>query len=497
MSVIEALRQNDPARTTFNIRLRHETPNAALARALEQNPFVTEIILDLDRDEEQQWPFWDSLRRVIATRANLEKVTLQDIYWEEHYWDEQNAPAPAGLVRAFLYAIQQNTAIRSVEMRWLRLPTDISMVVDNNSSITSFCLYECDMEPAERQQGARSLAVALQRNTNIDTLKLDSLEDIYAVPILEGLRSNVSLKTFIWKGNAPAPALQHLLESTTSIQRFELIASQFSGDTFRPIAHAITRSESVSELKFIECQFQGRNRSAQLQSILQNKHNLTTLCLRHCEFGALQVHRDSIISILSRPDSPLRCFEFQSRDSLEREFPRIQFKNLLQAIQISKLKRFSIGTIQSQQQLQTLTQSIPSMKIEELEVAFTDAVDSDDEEEEVSQLSRETIEQGLLQAVKNNFSLHTVKGEIIEFLDESDLFESAEDKQTLAFYANRNESLDQWVDHPETVAEKVWPKALGLAQRAGPDPLFRGLRSVLGRDYVSLPGGRKRKRVQN
>ena len=137
--------------------------------------------------------------------------------------------APAGLVRAFLRAIQQNTSIRSVELRWLRLPTDISTFVDNASSITSFSLYNCDMDPAERQQGARSLAVALQRNTNIETLELSSLEDIYAVPILEGLRSNTSLKTFVFSGtaltdisDATSHALHQLLESTTSIQRFEL-----------------------------------------------------------------------------------------------------------------------------------------------------------------------------------------------------------------------------------------------------------------------------------
>jgi len=61
----------------------------------------------------------------------------------------------------------------------------------------------------------------------------------------------------------------------------------------------------------------------------------------------------------------------------------------------------------------------------------------------------------------------------------------AKDKETLAFYVNRNESLDQWVDRPETVEKKVlWPDALGLAERAGPNALFRGLRSVLGSDYA-------------
>ena len=99
--------------------------------------------------------------------------------------------------------------------------------------------------------------------------------------------------------------------------------------------------------------------------------------------------------------------------------------------------------------------------------------------------------------MKNNFSLRSVKGEIMANTAVSNLFESAEDKQTLAFYANRNERLDQWVDHPETVEQqKVWPDALGLAERAGPDALFRGLRSVLERDYGSLPSGRKRQRPQ-
>jgi len=63
---------------------------------------------------------------------------------------------------------------------------------------------------------------------------------------------------------------------------------------------------------------------------------------------------------------------------------------------------------------------------------------------------------------------------------------NAEDKTRLAFYANRNKLLDQWVDNPETVqTRKVWPDALKLAEQAGPNSLFRGLRSVLGRDYVS------------
>jgi len=298
--------------------------------------------------------------------------------------------------------------------------------------------------------------------------------------------------------DATSHALQRLFESTTSIKRFEMFAafSPISRDTLCPIAQAITSNNCVSELKFSQCRFRDRNSFVDLLSILQNKSDLTTLCLHSCSFGGTQVH-GYIISILLRPGSPLRCFEFNSCGSLEGTFPGVQFKNLLRAIEISKLERFHIGSIGTLQQLQTLTQSIPSMKLKALEATFWNGEDSDDEDEPEAELDQEVIRQDLLHAVMNNFSLRAVKAEVLTEIDESDLFERADDKHRLAFYASRNESLDQWVDNPVTVEQqKVWPEALSLAERAGPDALFRGLHSVLESDYVSLPGGRKRKHPQ-
>jgi len=476
MSAVEKLWQNDPERTKIWIHLHCEPSDADLAHALEQNPFVTDIILTLHTSQTD----WNSFLRVIAMRANLKKVTLQGAKfgWERN--------APAVVVRSLLRAIQQNNHVRSTKLIWLCLPNDISTFINNASSIASFSLFECYMDdPAEQQQGASDLVAALQRNTNIETLNLGGLENISTtIPILESLRSNVSLKNFISSieitdSDAASRAIQQLLESTTSIQRFELQEADFGGERlFRPIAQGIINSECVSEIKLSECRFEDRESFAQLQGILQNKQNLTTLSLEDCDFVGRQVHRD-IISLLSQPDLPLQCFEFQSYGDLEREFPGVQFKNLVQAIQNCKLlERFKIGTIRTQQQLQTLTQSIPSMRIRELEVFFW------------GQILHENADprQNMLLAIKNNFSLRSVKGS---------LFGTAEDKKTLAFCANRNESLDQWVNNPEIVKQrKVWPEALNLAQRAGPNALFRGMRSVLERDYGSLPGKRKRKRPQ-
>ena len=340
MSVIEELRENNPATTVFIIALHDETSDADLAEALEQNPFVTYLGLDVDREQRADW---NALLRVIATRANLETVTLVDAVRAER------RNAPAALVRSILQAIQQNTAVRRVVLRWLRLPADtISTFLDSATSITSFGLFDCHMEPTEREQGTRSLAAALQRSTNIASLRLARLNDIYTIPILEGLRTNVSLKTFIFSPTSAANisdetshALQHLLESTTSIQKTEWHDVTFSDERlFRPIAQGIISSECVSELKFEDCQFQGQNCIAQLRSILQNKRNLTSLCLYQCRFQGGQVH-DAIISALSRPNSRLQCLEFQSSQSdLKTLFPRIPFEALLRAIEKSKLERF-------------------------------------------------------------------------------------------------------------------------------------------------------------
>ena len=468
MTVVELLRQNDPARTSVRIRLCDEySSSAALALALEQNPFVTEIDVEFARVQTTEW---GALLRVIVTRENLGKVTLRDAY----YADERNAPPT--LVRAFLRSIQQNNSIRCVLLQSLRLPADVSTFVDTASSITSLILSSCDFAPTERDDGTRDFAVALQRNTNINTLELGFMDDSSAVPILQSLQANVSLKTLVIGGNATisgvkSSAIQQLLESTSSIQTFALLSSSFAGDEFRPVAQGIMNSRSVSKLTMLYCQLRDEESTAIFRSILQEKRNLTSLRLCNCSFGGELF--DTIISnTLSRPDSALRTLEFESFLT----FTVGQLQNLFRAVEKSKLERFKIGHFRSHDQFQALTESIPSMRIKELIIVFTILIDEGNAKREV------------LQAVKNNFSLRSVESRH----DQRDLFND-DDKLRLVFYADRNERLDQWVNNPETVDQKVWPDALQLAQKAGPNSLFQGLRTVLGSDYVSLPGVRKRK----
>ena len=159
MSVVDLLRRNDPTTTSIRIWLHGEPSDAELALALDQNPIITAITVSLEAA--QDWN-WDSLLRVIETRDNLENVSLVG-------GASAGRNAPAAFILAFFRAIQQNAYIRFVGLFSLRLPADISTLVEIASSIKTFVLLRCVMEPAEREQGARDLAMALQRNTSIQT----------------------------------------------------------------------------------------------------------------------------------------------------------------------------------------------------------------------------------------------------------------------------------------------------------------------------------------
>jgi len=328
----------------------------------------------------------------------------------------------------------------------------------------------------------------MQRNTNIKRLELWDLSDVCLASILQRLQSNDFLKTLVIGvagnfSNATTLAIQHFLESTASVQTFGLggVRLNNNSDMFRAIAQSLIQSPVVCGLEFWYCHFCDEESTALFRSILQNKQTLASLCLEHCSYSGGQVN-ETIVSILSQLDSPLRIFELKV-PSLDRSLPNGQFRNLLRAVEKSKLDRFVIGTIEFPQQLRTLTESIPLMRVKDLKVIIASYFDEGN------------AKPLLLRAIKNNFSLRSVKF-VKAQLPEIDLFD-ANDKLRLAFYANRNKRLDQWADNPETVSDrKVWPEALKLAEQAGPDSLFRGLRSVLADDSAGLRVGRKRKRPQ-
>jgi hypothetical protein len=183
---LEVLRQNDPSVTSID--MYWELNNDAiiirpfLEQALRTNEHdVTKINLFLEGSANNN--NWDLMHHFIAARENLEGFSLICLRFN-------NLP---DRVPQYLLAIQQNTNIKTVQFRRLRLSGDLlAAFLDTATFLQAVTLDECSMQfPA--QEGAIAVAAALQRNANIQQLKLKGLSDNILIPILNSLSSNASV----------------------------------------------------------------------------------------------------------------------------------------------------------------------------------------------------------------------------------------------------------------------------------------------------------------
>jgi len=213
-----------------------------------------------------------------------------------------------------------------------------------------------------------------------------------------------------------------------------------------------------------------------LNQILERKQNLHALAFRDCIFHApLPQLLQPLFSALCRPASPLRHFQFDDHhnDSLSNQ----SFSNLCQAVTESKLESFSIHMDHNQNRLQSLADTIPSMKIREL------VVQSDYN----GYRNRDRTLQTLRQALRNNFTLQSVKYRLFDIP-----FDASVEDSTMKFYLQRNIHLARWVENPATAPKHLWKEATTLAAKAGTEMLFRLLQKI--GPQVLLVGSCKRKR---
>lgn len=145
------------------------------------------------------------------------------------------------------------------------------------------------------------------------------------------------------------------------------------------------------------------------------------------------------------------------------------FDNFLRAAR--KLERLSVGVIRLQEHLDALAGNIPWMKTRDFEFVL-----------DLNFLPR-GAERILLESFKDNFRLDSVEAmrEAIRW-EHGELFD---DEKNLAFYLDRNKRVDEWIEKPRTVSQKVWPEALHLADPSGPESLFMCF-SALCRVLVEL-----------
>lgn len=443
---LEQLRRNDPGVTYVHIPLAvdHNVTDAEWSEALQANEHVKKITFDFSRMVEHHW---DLLLRVIAMRGNLEEVTL---------WNH----SPNEVTNRFLQAIQQNSAIQTVSLSGLRLSgTSIASFLDSATTVTSLRFINCGMEASERERGSLELAAAIQRNTNIRHLTLTALHDVYLLPILSSLVSNSIVKELALGGHYLSLAATHtvrrLVESTTTIEGFELAHCISGVETFRQIAEGLINSESVTDIKLENCRFNVEGSAIIFKSILESKTNLRSLCLRGCQVYRRALSATTFTNLL-RPDSPLRSLEFSGL-TLDDLFTHDEFAALLVLVEKSNLERLCIGNIDPQHKCEALIRSIPKMQLKTLHFILRGRLVH--------------LKSDLIGAVKRNTSLRTVVGELngVSLFDE-------DGKRKLKSYAVRNEGLAQWIASPATVPRGAWAKTLTKAQVTGPDTAFCLLR---------------------
>jgi len=125
----------------------------------------------------------------------------------------------------------------------------------------------------------------------------------------------------------------------------------------------------------------------------------------------------------------------------------------------------------------TLFEFIPSLRVNELTIQETQS--------ESKPL--------LLSHLERNYSIRSVdvvrvvRGLVEDYFDDSD-------KALLAQWAHRNMRFAEFIDNPSTVQTTVWPEALTMASRAGPEATFSSLVAIAGSPFISYHGQRNHKR---
>ena len=428
---------------------RDEASDAAIAQQLREKPLADAVYFNLEDEERDNWP---STIQALGAMKNLKRMDLVD----------SDSPQ---LVCKFLKAIQRSPVIQHISLVGLELPDDFPTLLPSTGSLTSLAMGNCYMT----EQGRDSL-IRMIPTLNLKTLCLTLRNFPLLVTILQGLRTNTTLESLSvdleslnlggFSGmEAVYGALVPLVgESDSSITKwgFRSLTTSASHDGFQAVAEGLKRNRKVCHLEFRNCHF-GQTLTNVVRDLLQNQTEVVSLHLDQCRFYQPQGLGQPLV--FGSLGSRLETLELsQNRAFLDRELP-----NLLTVIQRSKLQSLKIGAITTRQEWQSVIQSIPSMRIGKLVIDSIVYTPSDDDKQQ------------LLVAIDRNYSLVSVE------VMGSRMFND-DQKAKLKFCADRNGKMQEWIGDPGVVADpKLWPEALHLADEAGQDSLYRGLRSVLQR----------------
>ena len=396
--IIEALRKNDPECTEVVIVLRHfRNANTLLwlVQALKMNRHVTKLcfwfdddeskllVNDPSEDENDDKPLlmghWKPLLEAIEIHQLLDSVQIHN----SHY----NGLSLMPLYCELLFpVIEKNGNVKTLCLDHVDFSNHaVGLVKHLEASVN---LLELVLVKCCERNGAGDAANALQRNSHLQSLRLEMCFENLVCPVLYGLASPGSaskLKTLVYRPEqcAEGPLAQeamrmYLASPSATIECFELRDCDMELAT---ILKGMARNSLMENMTFENCRVDEESAHLLVSCVL-TKPNLSTLRLFNCNFGMFPPFLDAMVEILTRDDSSLRHFEVVC--DMAAFVSRRGFETLLVAIAESTgLEHLEIGTFDDTTDdafdvcdddelpyLQCLLQVMPMLKLTTLQVIY-------------------------------------------------------------------------------------------------------------------------------
>lgn len=468
----DLLRERNRVEASSRSATLYERRDDELVQELLPETFTT-LMLDVTAAADREWPL---LANLLATRENLEEVILYVDQVSEFKLGTREPPVWQGaipllaLYRRFLQAMQQNPVIHKVMLDSLTFLS--GEVIGNYLSHTASPLTSLHLSLSFLQPGtdpvpdARLVVLALQRHsTSLHTLHFDSYNEVYKLAVLRVLeRDNFpAIRKLVISGvnsDNIYRAYRIVVETCTTIEALEFHSTSMFDGWFPAFSQAIVNSNSVTHLKFYQCQFQDEESTRSFCNMIDSKQSISSLSLTRNGFTTEPSHQEAVIRCL-QPGSALRALEFEAGLDINRgdnrARPIADPMPLLQAVGKSDLLTFRFGSVQSAPQLAKVVTPTSRLHQLELRVVTPPAGEMEGKHQ-------------LVRAIKGNFSLRIVK-------DTGRLF-NRDDWKQLKQIVERNVGLEKWIANVASLPEYVWPEVVYRATEVEPTVLFEAIRSI-------------------
>jgi len=510
--LINQLRKNDPKGTGVNIHpghFRNDNDVVAAAQALHGNEYVKSfsITVMIVYFSDYLQLNWDPLFRELASREQMESASI--------------FLGAAAFLNQMFQPLQQNTNFRSLSLHFITFSGDKTAgfvsFLNDTPSMTELTLSSCN---AASDADARNIATALQRNTTIQTLLLHDGDAEFLRPLLQSLASPDSasqLSKLAYHDSDEdgevdeevASSLQHFLESDgATIQSFELSFVKFNCHSENSkILQGLNRNTTLRELVFDYCfigprynqidadidegedERDAQAHAQQLANLVRTKTGLESLRISGVNLLKFPQISGAVGEVLMRRRGPtLLCLDIALHDHYEGCLQADGLRSLLLASAKGKrLERLVLRNISfealDEEHGQVLEHAIPLLKVKELFLYFKEESEEDQEER-------------LMDSLKKNFNVQSVKLTRLTYMNENNNWLSKANQTQLDFFLNRNCKLAQWIEKPKLVPKELWPEAMKLALEAGAESLYLSLLSLSKLGTNLREQGRKRKRPQ-